>query len=254
MSVDSGSRNKWGRTGAVIDLIRPTVTVQAVELAAAPSPVTIDVGRTALLVVDMQNDFCTAGGWLHSIGVDVSVLGGAITELGDLIPAARAAGIPVVWVNWGNRPDGANLPPNVVHVYDPELDGSGIGSVMPNGSRVLTKDGWGAAVVDGLEVLPSDICVDKYRMSGFWDTPLDSILRNLRVDTLLLSGVNSDQCVYSTLVDAACLGYDVILVDDASATTSPDYCHQATVYNTRQCFGFTTDTDVVINALKGIEQ
>ncbi len=254
MIQDPGSRNRWKRTGDFIDLIRPTTAAHTVEIDAAPSPVRLDAARVALLVVDMQNDFCTEGGWLHSIGVDVSALGGAIDKLADLIPAARAAGVPVIWVNWGNRPDGANLPPNVVHVYDPELDGSGIGAPMPNGSRVLTKDAWGAAVVDRLQASPTDIAVDKYRMSGFWDTPLDSILRNLRVDTLLFSGVNSDQCVYSTLIDAACLGYDVILVDDASATTSPDYCHKATVYNTRQCFGFTTDAEVVINALKGIEQ
>jgi nicotinamidase-related amidase len=95
-------------------------------------------------------------------------------------------------------------------------------------------------------VEPGDIHVDKYRMSGFWDTPLDSILRNLRVDTLLMTGVNTDQCVLATLIDAACLGYDVVLVTDACATTSPDYCRAATEYNTRQCFGFTaTSADLL---------
>ena len=86
-------------------------------------------------------------------------------------------------------------------------------------------------------------------MSGFWDTELDSVLRNLRADTLLFAGVNSDQCVYATLIDAACLGYDVILLTDASATTSPSYCHEAAIYNTRQCFGFTATAAQALTAL-----
>jgi nicotinamidase-related amidase len=155
----------------------------------------------------------------------------------------------VVWVNWGNREDQANVPPGVAHVYDPDGRGVGIGATMPGGSRVLTKGSWGAALVDGLAAAPGDVHVDKYRMSGFWDTPLDTILRNLRVDTLFLAGVNSDQCVYATLVDGACLGYDVVLVDGASATTSPAFCHEATLYNTRQCFGFSTDADALLAAL-----
>jgi nicotinamidase-related amidase len=115
---------------------------------------------------------------------------------------------------------------------------------------VLEKDSWGAALADGLTVDAADIWVDKYRMSGFWDTPLDSVLRNLRVDTLLFTGVNSDQCVYATLIDAACLGYGVVLLTDAAATTSPAFCHDATIHNVRQCFGFTTTTKPVLDALK----
>ncbi|KAA9166118.1 isochorismatase family protein [Amycolatopsis acidicola] len=232
--------NRWSFEDGRVDLRRPHRPPRPTGISALPAPLTADLARSALIVVDMQNDFCAEGGWLHGIGVDVSPLAGAITAVRDLVPAARAAGVPVVWVNWGNREDQANLPPGVSHVYDPDGRGTGVGARLPNGSRVLTKGSWGAALVDGLGVAPGDIEVDKYRMSGFWDTPLDSILRNLRVDTLFFAGVNSDQCVYSTLVDAACLGYDVVLVDGASATTSPAFCHEATLYNTRQCYGFST--------------
>lgn len=241
--------NRWSFGGGKVDLRRPALVPRPVELAALPTPLIVDLARCALLVVDMQNDFCTEGGWLHGIGVDVSPLAGAIRALRELVPAARTAGLPVVWVNWGNRDDQANLPPGVAHVYDPEGRGAGIGAVLPGGSRVLTRGSWGAALVDGLATEPGDIHVDKYRMSGFWDTPLDSILRNLRVDTLLLAGVNSDQCVYSTLIDGACLGYDVVLVDGAAATTSPAFCHEATLYNTRQCYGFSTGAADLLAAL-----
>jgi ureidoacrylate peracid hydrolase len=104
-------------------------------------------------------------------------------------------------------------------------------------------------VVDELSPAEADIRVDKYRMSGFFDTPLDSVLRGLRVDTVLFAGVNADQCVLATLTDAACLGYDAVLVEDAVATTSPDYCMAATLYNVRQCFGFTVTSADLLAAL-----
>jgi nicotinamidase-related amidase len=86
-------------------------------------------------------------------------------------------------------------------------------------------------------------------MSGFWDTPLDSILRGLRVDTLLFAGVNADQCVLHTLADANFLGYDTIMLEDATATTSPRFCMEATLYNVRQIFGFTTTTAAMTAAI-----
>ncbi|HEX3815268.1 MAG TPA: cysteine hydrolase [Mycobacteriales bacterium] len=252
-------RNRWQPTGspgdngqpALIDLGRPHLPPRPAIVPAEPTSIQLDITRTALVVVDLQNDFCTPGGWLDGIGVDVSGLAPAVESTARLVPAARRAGIPVIWLNWGNRVDQANIPPGVAHVYDPTGAGEGIGYLLPGKeSRVLLKDSWGAAPVTGLTIGPDDIQIDKYRMSGFWDTPLDSVLRNLRVDAVLFAGVNSDQCVYATLIDAACLGYDVVLLTDASATTSPGFCHDATVYNTRQCFGFTTTTPELLDALK----
>ncbi|MDN5680221.1 MAG: cysteine hydrolase, partial [Ewingella sp.] len=94
-----------------------------------------------------------------------------------------------------------------------------------------------------------DISVDKYRMSGFKDTELDSILRNLNVTTLLFAGVNADQCVLCTLQDANFQGYDCLLLEDCCATTSPQFCLDATLYNVRQCFGFVTDSDQLLTQL-----
>ena len=130
----------------------------------------------------------------------------------------------MVWLDWGTRPDRANLPAGVQHVYDPEGSGVGIGSSTPTGHPVLERGSWGAAVVDELKPAAEDVLVDKYRMSGFWDTELDSVLRNLGITTLLFGGVNADQCVLATLMDAEFLGYDMVLVEDATATTSPSFC------------------------------
>ena len=142
---------------------------------------------------------------------------------------------------------------------DPGLAGRlrqsiGLGAPLPDapvpGARVLEKGSWAAAVVDELVPDPGDLCVDKFRMSGFWDTPLDSILRNLGISTVFFGGVNADQCVLATLMDANFLGYDTVLVEDCSATTSPAFCMEATLYNVRQCFGFSVTSAAIRKALR----
>ncbi|MGP3968077.1 cysteine hydrolase family protein [Streptomyces sp. 6N223] len=240
--IGPNARNAWTATpDDAISLVRPPRPSRPVTVPALPQRVTLDLAATALIVVDMQNDFCAPDGWLASIGVDVTPARAPIPVLDALLPPLRAAGVPVIWLNWGNRPDRANLPPGVLHVYDPDGTGGGIGDPLTTGApgRVLERDSPSAAIVPELTPAPEDLHVAKYRISGFYDTELDSVLRNLRADTLLLAGVNADQCVLATLMDAANLGYDVLMLEDAVATTSPSYCMDATVYNVRQCFGFT---------------
>jgi len=237
-------RNSWGVAADRVDLRREPVPSVPVSVDARPQRITLDLTRTAIVVVDMQNDFCHPDGWLASIGVDIGAARRPIEPLAALLPRLRAAGTPIVWLNWGNRPDRANLPPGVLHVYDREGTSRGIGMpVRGGGSPTLQAGSWSAAIVDELKPEPSDVCVDKYRMSGFFDTPLDSILRNLAVTTVLFAGVNVDQCVLATLSDAACLGYDVVLLEDCAATTSPQYCHDAAVYNIAQCYGFVATSE-----------
>jgi nicotinamidase-related amidase len=157
----------------------------------------------------------------------------------------RGAGVPIVWLNWGNRPDQLNLSPSALHVYNPDGRSAGLGAALPgvpcdaSHNHVLEAGSWGAAVVDELVKAPTDISIDKYRMSGFHDTCLDSVLRNLDIKTVLFAGVNADQCVLATLMDANFAGYDCILLEDCTCTTSPAFCWDATLYNVRQCFGFT---------------
>ncbi|MGF1568184.1 MAG: cysteine hydrolase family protein [Nodosilinea sp.] len=242
--------NAWWVNDEVADISRKSLPDQIVTLTTETKQLRLDVSKTACLVVDMQNDFCHPDGWLASIGVDVTPARAPIPVLQGLLPRLRAAAVPVIWVNWGNRPDLLNVSAGLRHVYNPTGVGVGLGDALPaNGAPVLTQGSWAAAVVDELAPHPADVCVDKYRMSGFWDTPLDSILRNLGRTTLLFAGVNIDQCVMATLQDANFLGYDCILLRDGSATTSPDYCFQATIYNVNQCFGFVTQAAQVATAL-----
>jgi ureidoacrylate peracid hydrolase len=238
--IGANERTSWIVRDGTVDVSRSRPEPRRIEIAASPQGVVFDANRTACIVVDMQNDFCSVGGWLEQLGVDVSPLRQPIAPLSVLLPVLREAGIPVIFLNWGNRPDRANLPPGVLHVYDRDGTGGGIGDVLTSGERVLEHGSGSAALVDELVVAPEDLFVEKYRMTGFVDTELDSVLRNLDVSTLLFTGVNVDQCVLATLADAAALGYDCLLVEDCCATTSPAGCAEATSYNVAQCFGFVT--------------
>jgi nicotinamidase-related amidase len=245
-----GRQFAWWASECEVNMAMPAPQPRPLTIACAPQNVTVDLLRTAIIVIDMQNDFCAPGGWVDHLGADYRPDRKPIAPLQLLLPALRDAGVPVIWVNWGNRPDLANMPPNQIHLYKPAGTGVGLGDPLPgNGARVLEKDSWAAAVVDELKQEPSDIKVDKYRISGFWDTPLDSILRNLGVRSILFAGVNTDQCVLHSLTDANFLGYGCILVEDCCATTSPDFCTEATVWNVKKCFGFVTDSGAVITAL-----
>jgi nicotinamidase-related amidase len=243
--------NAWAVDAEFADITRPPLTPQPIILPTETKKLRLDLAKAAILVIDMQNDFCHPDGWLAHIGVDVTPARTPIDPLKTLLPELRSVNVPVIWVNWGNRPDLLNISAGLRHVYNPTGDGVGLGDPLPTrGAPVLTVGSWAAAVVDELEQKPEDIRVDKYRMSGFWDTALDSILRNLGKTTLFFAGVNIDQCVMATLQDANFLGYDCLLVQDCAATTSPEYCLQATLYNVKQCFGFVTDSQAIIEAIR----
>jgi len=249
VSIGSARANRWRVTDDVVDTTRPPIEPRPLSVAARPKRVIIDLARSAFVVIDMQNDFCAEGGLVDQEGADIALTRAPIDRLRRLLPALRGAAVPIVWVNWGNRPDRLNLSPSLLYGFNPSGRGVGIGDPLPgSGAPVLQKDSWAAAIVDELETDPADIFVDKYRVSGFWDTPLDSILRNMQITTLLFGGVNLDQCVMCTLQDALFLGYDCLLVEDCAGTTSPDFCRAATLYNI-ETYGFITDSTAIMAEL-----
>jgi nicotinamidase-related amidase len=248
--LGSGRNHRWLVDAGHVDMSDPGPAPRRLTLDAQPQRITVDLNRTALVVIDMQNDFCTAGGWVDHIGGDVTPDRAPIAPLNRLTPELRRHGVPVIWLNWGNRPDLANMPPNQLHLYKPTGTGTGLGDPLPgNGAPVLQKDSWAAAIVDELEIGPDDLHVDKHRISGFWDTPLDSILRNLGIRTILFAGVNTDQCVLCTLTDANFLGYGCVLIEDCCATSSPQFCTEASIWNVKKCFGFVTTARDVVDRL-----
>jgi biuret amidohydrolase len=244
--LGSSVRNRWSVSETRANLVRQPTPPRPINVQAEGKLVTLDLARTAIVIIDMQNDFCHPNGWLGHLGVDVAPARAPIAPLQRLLPALRSDDVPVIWVNWGNRPDRLNLSPALLHVYKPSGAGIGLGDRLPgSGAKVLERGSWSAAIVDELTADPADIQVAKYRMSGFQDTELDSILRNLGVTTLMFAGINADQCVMCTLQDANFRGYDCLLLEDCAATTSPDYCLAATIYNVRQCFGFVVRSEAI---------
>lgn len=240
----------WLVTRDTVDMTRKARPIRPLSIAAEPQNIVIDATKSALMIVDMQNDFCTKGGWLDSRGIDVSPNRKPLEPINRLVAAFRQQSIPVVWVNWGVRKDLLNIHPSLRHAHSPRGDEPGLAEPVPGTrSEVIARGSWGAEVVDEINPGSKDIQIIKHRFSAFWDTETDSVLRNLGVKTLLIAGVNMDQCVMTTLEDASFLGYDTVLIEDATATTSPDYCVQAVLYNVKLLFGFVTRSADILSAL-----
>jgi ureidoacrylate peracid hydrolase len=202
----------------------------------------------------MQNDFCHPRGWFGQKGINVKPMRKPIPAIAAILPIWRAAGGTVLWLNWGVRADCLNLPPLVQFKGKGSglqgADAVGYAECSPEDrGRSLVPGEWGAQVVDGLSVAPSDITVYKHRLSGFWDNELDAILRMRATTTLLFAGVNTDRCVFSTLQDAGFLGYDCVLLEDACSTPSPAYVTRAIHFLVRQLHGFTAKSSELITAL-----
>jgi ureidoacrylate peracid hydrolase len=257
-SLGDPERDHYRLSESVVDMTRAARPPRAMRLPAEPQSIVVDLNKSALLVIDMQNDFCSKGGWFDSLGAPLDGITMLYDPISRIVKALRTQQVPIIWLNWGVRGDGANLSPVTRYPFNRVGCGIGLGDPLkqrppqatgtPNG--VLQQNTWGAAVVDELPVETSDIHVSKHRISGFWDTPLDSILRNLGVRSLFFAGINADHCVLSTLMDANFLGYDTILVEDCTATSSPDFCLQATLHNVRFCFGFTVKSADVVQEAK----
>jgi len=232
-----------------LSFVRPRKEQRIVRVPSTPQSVDIDLAASALIVVDMQNDFIHPDGWFAGKGIDLSPIRSVIPSVERLTAGLRRADIPVIWLNWGTRPDRANLPPLTIEkgrvgesptYSDPSPSGRG---------RILVRDEWGAAIADGLTVAPSDLIVHKHRISGFWDNELDSILRHRGITTLLFAGVNIDRCVFSTLQDANFLGYDCMLVEDSCQTVSPDFVRDAVLYLVRLLHGVVATSDAILTAV-----
>lgn len=220
-----------------------------IHFAAEPKPVQADLSRSALLIIDMQNDFLGADGWFAtSRKADVSSLSDVITQINALSGAFRAAAAPVIHINWAVRPDVANLPANVRDKGSDCGARPGYGDQIGSG-RVLVEGDWGAQSAPSIDKALQDIDVGKSRLTGFRDNALDSILRRLGVTTLFFTGVNLDRCVFATLADGCFNGFDAVLVEDATTTVSPPYVTDAILYLIRLLYGFTAQSSDILAAI-----
>lgn len=221
------------------------------RIEAELKPIVADLSRAALVVIDMQNDFCSPGGWTDASGLDYQRCRKSIPGIQRALPIAREHGMWVIWVYWHNRGDLRNLGAPTLYSFKHEPGQRGIGEQSSDGKgRVLIEGSWNAEIVDELKPLmrEEDVIVEKVRMNGFHGTHLDQVLRTQGINTLFFTGVNVDQCVSTTMQGAYFLDYNCVLLEDACSTSSPDYCKKDVVFNTKQCWGFVTDTERLARA------
>ena len=241
----AASSDRWHVHDDYVHLSPHHVTPgRLVRYDAQLKPFVDNTTREALVVVDMQNDFCAPGGWTHRSGLDFEACREAIPGVQRALEAARSRDMWVIWVYWHNRADLRNLGAPTLYSFKKDPAQRGIGQELDHG-RVLVGGEWGAQMVDELTPLvrEDDVHIEKVRMSGFYGTHLDQVLRTQGIQTLFLAGVNTDQCVTTTMEDAYFRDYNAVLLTDATATSSPSYCKDAVVFNARHCWGFSMTTE-----------
>jgi ureidoacrylate peracid hydrolase len=226
--------------------------VRPVHVSAEPEPIDIDLDRTALLVVDMQNAFASPGGMLELAGIDIRPAGAAVANARLVCEAARAAGVPVVYLTIGWPADqstaGGAESPNPrkelalrLMQERPELRG-----------RLLTFGTWDFEIVEALAPHATDTVIVKSRYSGFHGTDLDSLLRGRGVRNLLFAGIASNVCVESTIRDAYFLEYWPVMIADATMPAGTAEIQRATIYNVSTFFGWVTTAEDVATAFAGV--
>lgn len=225
------------------NLIRPRKPVRHLSLVAKSWRLEIDAGRTAVMVIDMQNDFISPGDWFDARNVDGTWTKPLYPVINATTALAPREGVPVVWLNWGVRADLLNVHPTHRSMVKPSPDDPSYGPRMATGNGpVLEVGSWGAANVPGLDVSSDDVHLAKHRYTGFWDNELDSLLRNLDVTTLVVVGINPDRCVFATVTDACHAAYDVVPLEDGVGTYSPQFCIDATLFLVERIYGFLSDS------------
>jgi ureidoacrylate peracid hydrolase len=213
------------------------------KINAVPEPVEIDPADTALIVIDMQNAFGSEGGMFDKAGIDITGIQRAVAPTAAAVEAARRAGINVVWVKMGFRPDlsdlGAEDVPNgflFVHLGVKE--------------GVLARDQWGTDIVDELTPEDDEPVIYKTRFSAFYRTNLDELLRSYDAKHLIITGCTTSICVESTIRDAFFRDYHCILLEDCAAEPMGRNLsrsnHEATVLLVERIFGsVSTSTDFI---------
>ena len=216
-----------------------------ITVPTRPYPLTLTLEHTALLVIDMQNDFCSLEGWGDRKGFDVRQTQKPIQPIKTLLETLRQTPVTIIHTREGHRPDLSDCPPH--KLARSKHQNAPIGSEGAMG-RLLTRGSKSHDFVDELQPLPEEIVLDKPGKGAFVATDLDLILRQRGIRQLLLTGVTTECCVQTTLRTANDLGYECVLLEDCCASFVPDF-HRVTVEMTQMIFGWVADSKSLTEAI-----
>ncbi|MFH0915135.1 MAG: cysteine hydrolase [bacterium] len=220
-----------------------------VRINAKPQPLEIDLARTAVVVVDMQNAFVSEGGMFDHAGYDISGAPAVIQKNAELLPALREAGVKIVYLKMSYSEDysdaGGPQSPN----WHKELGLVMMQDRPETWGKYVTRNSWDEEVCEELAPCAGDVVVRKQRYSGFAGTNLDMVLKTYGIRYCLYTGVATNVCVETTLRDGYLLDYWPILVADACNNSGPEHTQLATEWNVEHAFGWVTTTRDVLKAL-----
>lgn len=226
-----------------------------VPLDAKPEPIAIDPARSAVIVVDMENDFVSKGGMFDRAGADISGSQKAVAPTAKVLAAARQANIPIIYLKMGYHADLSDLgAPDSVNRTQHLKFGVGQKIRAPDGreSRILIRDTWDTDIVPELKPQAGDVVIYKTRFSGFYQTDLDATLKKLGSKYLIVTGVTTSICVESTVRDAMFRDYLCILLRDCMSEPIghdlPRTNHDASLLNTEVTFGWVSDSEQFVKA------